>query len=260
MTLAPQFTQVPACGYNIIENIVWTIPSGTPITEAGADRYVLNIESTDGLNHHQTVPVNLKNTVTYSSDVWEPQISFSIEITDPCRTSTITPLTLTAMSVVLGAEEFQTFTEVADSAGTSYGGASVCGTRLYEILDFTTGLTTSVATIIDETLGNYKIRAHSTDENNEGGHNLIVRITFVNYPLTTDGTFPKAETNLYLFISQASCNCRLITWDNPAPLLLTTGLMTSPPDTLSFVKATANEDSKSASPAIRACYRNNGSC
>lgn len=87
-----------------------------------------------------------------------------------------------------------------------------------------------------------------------------MRITFVNYPLTTDGTFPKAETNLYLFISQASCNCRLITWDNPAPLLLTTGLMTTPPDTLSFVKATANEASKTASPAIRACYRNNGSC
>lgn len=99
------------------------------------------------------------------------------------------------MSVVLGEDAFQTFTEVADSAGTSYGGASVCGTRLYEILDFTTGTATSVASVIDETGGNYKIKAHSTDENNEGGHNLIMRITFVNYPLTTDGTFPKAETN-----------------------------------------------------------------
>ena len=36
--------------------------------------------------------------------------------------------------------------------------------------------------------------------------------------------------------------------------------MTSPVDTLTFVKAEANEDSKSASPAIRACYRNGGSC
>jgi len=36
--------------------------------------------------------------------------------------------------------------------------------------------------------------------------------------------------------------------------------MKSPADTLTFVKATPNEASKSASPAIRACYRNNGSC
>ena len=36
--------------------------------------------------------------------------------------------------------------------------------------------------------------------------------------------------------------------------------MASPPDTLTFVKADPNEESKSASPAIRACYRNGGSC
>jgi len=30
--------------------------------------------------------------------------------------------------------------------------------------------------------------------------------------------------------------------------------------TLPFTKAVANEASKSASPAIRACYKNNGSC
>lgn len=36
--------------------------------------------------------------------------------------------------------------------------------------------------------------------------------------------------------------------------------MTSPADTLTFVKAEPNEASKDASPAIRACYRNGGSC
>jgi len=87
-----------------------------------------------------------------------------------------------------------------------------------------------------------------------------MRVTFENYPLADNANYPKADKNFVLFISEASCNCNLITWDNPARLDLSTGLMTSPADTLSFVKATANEASKTASPAIRACYRNGASC
>ena len=89
---------------------------------------------------------------------------------------------------------------------------------------------------------------------------MRLRVTFVDYPLTDDSTFPVADTNFFLSVTQAACNCALITWDNPEALILETGLMTSPPDTLQFVKSVANEDSKTASPAIRACYRNGGSC
>lgn len=57
-------------------------------------------------------------------------ITFPITITDPCRTSTITPYTFDDMTVVLGKVELQNFSEAIDSAGTSYG-ATVCGPRLY---------------------------------------------------------------------------------------------------------------------------------
>jgi len=40
-------------------------------------------------------------------------------------------------------------------------------------------------------------------------------------------------------------------------MTMTTGLMASPVATMTFTKAVANEASKSASPAIRARYRNN---
>jgi hypothetical protein len=43
-------------------------------------------------------------------------------------------------------------------------------------------------------------------------------------------------------------------------LYMTTGFMYDVLDTLDFTKSIANEDSKSASPAIRACYRNGGTC
>jgi len=38
---------------------------------------------------------------------------------------------------------------------------------------------------------------------------------------------------------------------------MTTGLMTTPAATMTFEKAVPNEASMTASPAIRACYRNN---
>jgi hypothetical protein len=161
------------------------------------------------------------------------------------------------MTVVLGEVENQAFSEAIDSAGTSYG-TTVCGPRTYEILNFGVGTTASVASVevVDAASGSYNIKATSNDEANQGNQNLVLRVTFTNYPLTTNAAFPKAETSFALYISEASCNCNLITWDNPAVLTLTTGLMTSPADTLSFVKAEANEASKSASPAIRACYKN----
>lgn len=171
LTLSPAFTQVPNCGYIISENIQWTIPDSTPITET-SDPYVLEIVSTDGLSHHAVNPVILQNFVTYDTDTWSPFIEFSITITDPCRTSTITAIDLVAMTVVLGEEEFQDFLEAVDSAGTTYG-ATVCGNRVYEVLDFSTGLVTDVAAVINgDNAGEYKIRAYSEEEAKEGTHNL----------------------------------------------------------------------------------------
>ena len=258
LTLTPAFLQVPACGYAVTETITWTIPTAAPITVT-SDKYVLSMVSTNGLAHHAVNKVIMKNKVQYDAQIWEPSIEFDINITDPCRTSTITAITLTPMTVVLGNEAFQSFTEAVDSAGTSYG-ATVCGARLYKILEYSTQKETTVATVQNLGSGNYKIRAYSTSESDEGTKNLVLHVSFVNYPLTTSTTYPFAKTDFTLQISQATCDCKLITWDNPAKLSLSTGLMKSPPDTLTFLKATANEASKSASPAIRACYRNGGSC
>ena len=61
----------------------------------------------------------------------------------------------------------------------------------------------------------YNIRAYSDLEANEGTHNLILRVTFTNYPQATSTSYPKAETEFTLEITPASCDCALITWDKP---------------------------------------------
>lgn len=234
ITLTPEFAQVPACGYALIEDIQWTIPSTSPITVTSD--YVLTVVSTDGLSHHAVVPVIVQNNVEYDGTTWSPLIEFDVTITDPCRTSTITQISLNTMEVVLGEEELQAFTEVTDTAGTTYG-AAVCGDRLYEIYDISSNDITTVAVVEEVSTGNYQIKAYSTDENVEGTHNLRLRVTFVDYPQADDVTFPMAESNFMINVQQATCDCSLITWDEPDMLFLTTGLMTSPPDTLTFLKA-----------------------
>ena len=214
ITLTPQFEQVPACGYALVEDIQWTIPTTAPITET-ADPYVLTVVSTDGLSHHADNPVIVQNFVTYEEQAWEPSLSFTVYITDPCRASTITPVTVSAMTVVLGEEELQAFTEAVDTAGASYG-STVCGTRLYEILEFSTSVVSEVATVEDLGGGDYQIRAYSENEDHEGTHPLKLRVTFVDYPLTDSTDYPVAETAFTLTIQQATCDCSLITWDEPA--------------------------------------------
>jgi len=81
---------VPNCGYSVTETITWTIPANTPITEKSGDKYSLEILSTSGLTHHATNTVIVKNRVVYGAQVWEPSVTFTIAISDPCRTSTIT--------------------------------------------------------------------------------------------------------------------------------------------------------------------------
>lgn len=133
ITLTPQFEQVPACGYTLTGTPAWTIPATAPITESGSDPYVLTVTSTDGLAHHAVNPLIVQLDATYQGSSWSANLAFDVTITDPCRTSTITSITLVQMSVVLGVEGLQNFAEAIDSAGTTYG-AAVCGTRTYELV------------------------------------------------------------------------------------------------------------------------------
>ena len=144
--------------------------------------------------------VIVKNRVVYGQTIWEPSITFTIDIKDPCRTSTITKVSLDAMSVVLGKTSTQDFNEAVDSAGTSYG-ATVCGDRVYTILDRVSQKVATVASVATVSAGKYQVKATSVKETEEGTHNLQLQVTFKNYPLATDATYPKVITDFILVIS-----------------------------------------------------------
>lgn len=238
-TVTPPFTQVPACGYAISHNIVWTIPDGAPITPdpSDTDRYTIIVESNNGLTDHNTYTLHMQNFVSYQTYTWEPYIEIPVTVTDPCRTSTIAAVTLTSMQVVLGEVAKQYFTEATDSAGDLYG-TTVCGQRTYYVEDISSGQESHVVTVHvsdDLSLGDYMLVATSQDEADENFHNLKLEVSFTDYPLTDDPTFPTTSTAFSLLVDQASCDCSLITWDNPEKLYLTTGLMYDPVDTLTLL-------------------------
>ena len=135
----------------------------------------------------------------YGTTIWEPSITFTINVQDPCRTSTITAVSLSAMNVILGEIAYQNFVEAVDSAGTSYG-ATVCGNRVYEILDRVSQNVATVASVETVSAGNYRVKATSVLEAEEGTHNLQLRVTFASYPLATDATFPSVVTDFILII------------------------------------------------------------
>ena len=175
-----------------MEDIQWTYPTFAPAGDDGsyvepiletADPYVITVYSQDGLSHHAENSVLVQNFVQYAGNTWQPQVTFTIDVTDPCRTSTITEVTLAStMSVVLGQEALQQFDEAADTAGDTYGSAGsetdVCGPRVYEIYDSSSGVLTSAATVVDNGDGTYAVRAYSEDENMEGNHILTLKVTF----------------------------------------------------------------------------------
>ena len=78
---------------------------------------------------------------------------------------------------------------------------------------------------------------------------LVISLGLADYPTQT--------VDFQLVISQATCNCNLITWDEPAIVTMNTDLMKDPVETLTLTEATINADSEQAEPAIRSCTGGN---
>jgi hypothetical protein len=121
-SMTPDFTQVPACGYDIQHTISWTLPTVDPDTlwtvftgssflesAPEATHYDLQVDSTSGLTHHQTYTIVATDSVQYQEQAFAPSLTFTVDVQDPCRTATIETLVLADMTVILGETEIQYF-------------------------------------------------------------------------------------------------------------------------------------------------------
>jgi len=78
------------------------------------------------------------NTISYTDDGLGLQnfvetVSFNVDIKDPCKTSAFSAVSLSAMTVIVGQQATQDFSEAVDSAETTYGTDS-CGARSYSVV------------------------------------------------------------------------------------------------------------------------------
>jgi hypothetical protein len=107
VSLTPNFLQYPPCNYAITNNIVWTIPTISADSSAitKINDYQIRITSTT-LSIHGVYSVTVTNSVSYNdrgtAQAWAPAVTFNVDIKDPCKTSTITAISLTDMTVVNG--------------------------------------------------------------------------------------------------------------------------------------------------------------
>ena len=258
--LAPAFYQWPPCDYVLTETIAWALPTIDADTDAiqAVSDYRVSVYSAE-LSIHGVYTLTVTDTVTYESQSWAPSVSFDVDFRDPCKTSTITAISLSDMSVVLGESTYQNFAEVEDSAEDTYGLDS-CGQREYSIVlrsDSTTVVDFArIETIVENQ--NYRIISDYSDEAYEGTHELQLYVVFVNYPVDDDGSHPTLLSDFDLTITPATCDCKLLDWVYPAAQSASTTVLRATDEELIINHATVDEASKTPTPAIRACYRAGG--
>lgn len=87
------YPQTPLCGYTVTEVFNWNItPVGYPITESGEK---ITVWTTDTAKHADYT-VTLTNAITHSSGTWSPSMTFVVSVVDPCRTTDINTVDVTA--------------------------------------------------------------------------------------------------------------------------------------------------------------------
>lgn len=157
------------------------------------------------------------------------------------------------MTVVNGQVATQNFMKAADSVETLYQIFSLCGARTYVIVDGLDATVSWISIIASTTVTDqWTIKLQPTLDAQESSPtwNYRLKVTLNNYPSKA----AKYE-NLDVTVTKAPCDCSLLTWDNPARTDVT-GAVAGGPYSVTIPSATVNVASKSATPAIRSCYRN----
>jgi hypothetical protein len=97
----------------------------------------------------------------------------------------------------------------------------------------------------------HKLTSHTMQESDIGVHNMKL---IVSLQKVGNVDYTPLEVNFKLTITDATCNCSLLTWDMPQAQSVSTTVLKATPDFLDIVHATVNANSKTTEPAIRRCY------
>lgn len=161
-----EYPQTELCGYTVTEVFTWTIPGGAPITVDPGNAEAVIVYTTDKTQHN-TYTLTLLNTITHVDDgTFTPSMTFDVDVLDPCRTTTINTVDVTAgITVRLGETQTLDFSEATDSVEVAAAVDTLCGDFSYSIVDPNNGDTViSWISIAPASAGLYTITASPTDE------------------------------------------------------------------------------------------------
>lgn len=176
------------------------------------------------------------NSITYESQTFNPSVTFSIEFLHPCRRTTINNISISTVTYKLrnGQNQDTEITIPTDVASTTYGdGWDTCGARTYAITDSTGATPTWVTAVAEGASANkFIIRVAIDDETYIGSspHSMSILVGFANYPVSADALHPTNSYSFNVDVTAATCDCSLITWNDPEniPILLSSMVVTQP--------------------------------
>ena len=174
-------------------------------------------------------------------------------VTDPCLTTTLSSLSIPNVSIEAGLTDTFSFAEITDSAADAVSSATICGERTYTVYEIDTDGNQQAQTIVtfnrDATGAAHTLVTTTQDEVNDvGAHNMRLVVTL------PDALYPTLPVDFVVTIETPVCDCTLLLWDAPTPETFSTTVKKIPSDVFTISKSTVDEDSKAASPKIRACY------
>ena len=215
-----------------------------------ADTRVIKIQTADIANV-ATVLMRITITRQYGTT---GTLNWTLTMNDPCATTTLTTQSIPAVTVKIGSSATGTFTEVRDSAGTTYSLNSLCGVRNYAVFNganavnwitFASATDTVTMTVTPTTADDSLYQANA--------YSMTLRVTLATYnSKTIDITFS-------VTVQYADCSC--------AGVIYTANTEPSTPTDVnvgatlnvtlqSAVKTDSTDGTTSSVPAVRSCYRN----
>ena len=265
--MAPPFLQYPPCDYPLNEFKIWEYsPSPAPAIPSKVDPYQIVINSND-MSKARMQTLTLRNSITYQSQVFNPFITFEIELLHPCRRTTFNEITIPAISYQLRSGQNQDLTQIipTDAASAAYGdGWNVCGPRTYAITN-DKGVTPSWVTVV--TVGainnNFIIRVAIDDETYVGTspHTMTLLVGFANYPKSADPLHPTRTFTFTITVVKAVCDCILITWKEPENLPhIVKAMVVTTPAKQDLDEAGPLQSSLTATSGARACDHQHDEC
>ena len=219
------YTQAPACGYTFTNTFSHTIPSGDAATLLFAGTNVIpsfEIYSSDGTKE-AAYAVTLSNTIAIdasqgqgSTTSFSPaDVTITVDVTNPCKATTITALTFTPSSLAVfdGATGTVEYDIPGDGVDTANSLTDLCGEKVYAIANNADGVAiTNWAVITDSSTSRKKTLTITPSLYGSFISSDIVITVRITTTFTTWTSNAGTQSTVVITLKSLACDCSALAW------------------------------------------------